>query len=333
MNMMRMKTVFRKSWVLVLAAAALPGFVSGEEKKDSPVLTAVKSLKLSGYVQVLGVDWNKDVDSFSLRRARLSLAGDVIKNLKFKVQLDFVKSPSLLDAIVEYEPSKAAGLRVGQFTVPFSLENVTPTPDVDTVNRSLVEESLAPGRDNSASGRDVGIAVYGTWSFLEYTAGLFNGAGINKSDTNDHKDFSGRVVVHPFKFLALGGSLYRGKQSASSTAPLVTRNKEGLEAAFLLSGFSLKSEYIHARDGAVSKSGAYIQAGYFVVPGKWQGILKYDTLDGDRSVAGDGKRMITLGVNWIIAGRTRLQLNYEIHRLEGGGTEKSGILAQLQTAF
>jgi len=329
----RKKTPLRRAGLVLLAGVLMGGIAPAEEKKDSPLVTAAKSLKLSGYAQLLAVDWDRGVDSSSVRRARLTLTGEIVKNLRFKVQADLVKSPALLDALVEFEPAKAVGLRFGQFLVPFSLESVTPTSDIDMVNRSAVVEALAAGRDNGSSGRDVGAVVYGSYSIVDYAVGLFNGAGINKADPNSHKDWSGRVVIHPFKFLAVGGSLYRGKQSPSADVPLVKRDKEGLEAALVFKRVSLKSEYIHALDDLVSKAGWYVQAGFFALPDKLQALLRYDSLDLDRSVSGDAKNVIALGLNWFILGRTKLQVNYEIHRLEGGGREESGLLAQFQAAF
>jgi phosphate-selective porin OprO/OprP len=324
---------FEKAGLALVAAALIAGFATAEEKKVSPAVTALQSLKLSGYAQIFASAWDPGVDTFSLRRARLSLAGEIIKNLRFKLAADLVKSPALLDAFVEFEPSKAAGLRAGQFLVPFSMNNVTSVADIDMVNRPSVVEALAPGRDNGASGRDVGAVLYGSYSVLEYALGFVNGAGINKTDTNSHKDLSGRVVLRPFKIFAVGGSFYRGRQSAAAEDPLVARNKEGLEATLSIKGFSLKSEYIHAKDDLVSKAGWYAQAGFFALPGKLQALVRYDSLDLDRAVPDDGKRVVAVGVNWFVVGKTKLQLNYEIHRLEAGGREKSGLLAQFQAAF
>lgn len=324
---------FKKAGMILLAAALCAGLAPAEEKKDSPLVTAARSLKLGGYAQLYGVAWDKGVDTFSLRRARLTLGGEIVKNLRFKLAVDLVKSPALIDAAVEFEPSKAVGLRAGQFVVPFSLESVTSVADIDMVNRSTVVEALAPGRDNGASGRDAGLVLYGRYAVVEYTLGFFNGAGINKADTNSHKDLAGRFVFRPFKSLAVGASLYRGKQAIIVDDPLVARNKEGLEAVLSIKGFSLKGEYIHARDGLVSKAGGYAQAGLFALPGKLQALVRYDTLDLDRGVPGDGTNVIAVGVNWFIAGRTKLQANYEIHRLEAGGRDKSGFLVQFQAAF
>ena len=317
----------------LLAALLIPAAVRADETKESPVTTALKSLTLSGYFQVEGIAWDKGVDTFSLRRARPVLSGVLLKNLKFKISVDLVKSPVLLDALVEFEPSKAAGVRLGQFLVPFSLESVTPTADLDMVNRAAVVDTLSPGRDNGSSGRDIGAAFYGTYSIFEYTVGLFNGAGINKSDTNSHKDWAGRVVLRPFRFLALGGSIYRGRQSATATDPLLKRDREGFDAAFVCQRVSLKGEYLHATDDLVSKSGWYVQGGFFALPAKLQALVRYDTIDPDRAVAGDAQDVVAFGVNWFIKGRTKLQVNYEIHTLEGGAHQKSGLLAQFQVGF
>lgn len=337
MRMMRGRTkssMIAGGALAILAVALLCGPAAAEDKKESPLVTAAKSLKLSGYAQFLAADWAREgTDTFSLRRARLSLSGGIVKNLKFKIQVELVKSPALLDAQIEYEPTKAVGLRFGQFLVPFSLESVTSTADTDMINRTTVVDNLAAGRDNGSSGRDVGAVLYGSWSILEYTAGLVNGAGINKSDTNNHKDFSGRLVLRPLKFLAVGGSLYRGKQTVAADEPLVARDKEGLEAVLSVKGVTVKGEYIHAKDDLVSKSGWYVQGGCLFLKGKVQPLVRYESLDLDRSVSGDAKRVAAAGLNWFIFGKTKLQVNYEIHLLEGGGRQKSGLLAQFQAAF
>ena len=321
---------------LALALTVLPPATAAAEekdKKDSPVLTALKNLKLGGYAQFYGASWDPGTDTFSLRRARLSLGGAIVKNLSFKLSVDLVKSPALLDAQIDYAPLKWAGLRFGQFLIPFSLDNVTSVADIDMVSRPAVVEALAPGRDIGSSGRDAGLAAFGSWKIAEYSFGLFNGSVINKADTDGRKDFSGRLVLKPLKSLAIGGSIYRGRRAPAEGAPLAGRNKEGLEALFRLDRVMVKGEYIRARDGLVSRAGWYALAGVFALPGKLQALVRYDALDLDRAVPDNGKHIVTFGVNWYIAGRTKLQLNYEIHGLEGAGREKSGLLAQFQAAF
>jgi phosphate-selective porin OprO/OprP len=322
-----------RAGLLILAAFLVSGAARAGDGKASSVETFLGGLKLTGFAQVQAAEWDRDVDNFSIRRARLTLTGDITKTLRFKIGVDLTKPQILLDAVIDFEPLQEIGVRVGQFLLPFSLESLTSVTALDTINRSTTEEALAPGRDNSSSGRDIGVAAFGRLAFVDYTLGFFNGAGIDTPDTNSHKDFCGRVVVHPLRGLAIGGSLYRGKHSVSPDDPLLRRDKEGFDATLSLPGFSLKSEYIHARDDLVSKSGWYVQAGYFVFRGRIEAVLKYDSLDLDRAVPGDGTRVITAGLNWQAAEKVRLQVTYEIHRLESGGREKSGLLAQLQAGF
>lgn len=320
---------------LALAALLATGaaFAQEKDKKESPALTLSKAFKLSGWTQVHFVDWDSGVDSFSIRRSRLTLSGDILKNLRYKIQMDIAKTPTLLDASVDYELSKAVQLRVGQFMVPFSLENITPTSDVDMINRSQPEEKLSPGRDNSAQGRDVGVSVFGAYSVVDYTVAVLNGAGINKADTNSHKDLAGRVVVRPFERLAVGGSYYLGKQSATADAPLVTRDKAGLELALVYPRASLKAEYYWAKDDLVTRDGWYVQAGYFALPKRLQVLVKADAVDMNRSLDGDRVHRYSAGVNWFIAGRTKLQLNYELYDGEIEKNDNHAVLAQFQVAF
>jgi phosphate-selective porin len=326
-----LRRLFAAAMGLVLLAGA--SFAQDKDKKETPFVSISKMFKLSGYTQVQYVGWKTGVDNFSVRRSRLTLSGDIMKKMRYKLQMDIAKTPTLLDAMMEYEFSKAFQLRVGQFLIPFSLENVTATSDVDMVNRSQPEEKLAPGRDNSAQGRDVGVSVFGTYSIVDYTVALLNGAGINKADTNSHKDLAGRVVVRPIEHLAVGGSYYLGKQSATPEAPLVTRDKAGLELALVYPRASLKAEYYFAKDDTISRDGWYVQGGYFVLPGKVQVLLKADSVDMNRDLAGDRVNRYTAGVNWFIAGKTKLQLNYEIYDGEVEKNDNQAILAQLQVAF
>jgi phosphate-selective porin len=323
---------------LFAAAAALmllggASFAQDKDKKETPVLSISKAFKLSGWTQAQYVDWRTGVDSFSLRRSRLTLSGDIMKKMHYKIQMEVAKTPTLLDASVDYEFSKAFQLRVGQFMVPFSLENVTGTADVDMINRSQPEEKLSPGRDNSAQGRDTGLSVFGTHSIVDYTVAVLNGSGINKADTNSHKDLAGRVVIRPLEHLAVGGSYYLGKQSATADVPLVKRDKAGLELALVYPRASLKAEYFFAKDDKISRNGWYVQGGYFVLPKQVQVLLKADAVDMNRDLAGDRINRYTAGVNWFIAGRTKLQFNYELYDGELEKDDNHAILAMFQVAF
>ncbi|MGB8952202.1 MAG: porin [Candidatus Aminicenantales bacterium] len=304
-----------------------------EAQKDSSSVTAGKAIQLSSYAQVQYSASGKAQDSFILRRVRVSLSGEVLKNIRYKLQVDTVKSPILLDANIEFMFKPSLVLRIGQFKVPFSLENLTSSSDLDTINRSITEEKLCPGRDIGSQGRDIGAILAGKYSFLEWTLGIFNGSGINRADTNEEKDIAGRIVFHPAGFMAIGAAFYEGRYSPSSGGTVEPKDRTGLELRLNYSEYSLKGEYIFGKDGQISKEGWYLQGGYFILPKKLQVLTKYDSYGGDKNLAQDGSRVITLGINWFLVGKNKLQINYELHRDESGRTVHRALLAQFQAAF
>ena len=162
---------------------------AGEGGDEFPVFSG-PAMKLEAYTQVTYTHWEKSQDGFRLRRARVELKGEILKNINYAVQVDATKSSILLDARVGISFCPKTELNFGQFKVPFSLENLTSTSLLDTINRSQTVEKLCPGRDIGAGGRDIGITFNGKYSWAEFAVGIFNGSGINKTDDNDQKDIA-----------------------------------------------------------------------------------------------------------------------------------------------
>jgi phosphate-selective porin len=325
--------LLRRSAVLLLAGAGLAGLAWGQDKGSAPAVTAGENLQLSGYAQVLYNYFDKGDDSFSISRARLSVSGGLLKNVSFKLQIDGVKSPTLLDAMIDVQFKPYLGLRVGQYYVPFGLESTTSDADLDLINRSQVVNSLAPGRDIGSQGRDIGAMLMGKYSFVEYYAGIFNGSGINRLDTNKNKDFAARVIVRPIRNLAVGGSFYDGRYSATQDAPVVTRNKAGLEAALTLGALCLKSEFISAKDDRTSKSGWYAEGTYFLLPNKVQAVVRWDAFDPNLDTVNNRQDAFTVGGTWFLFKRTKILANYILNRVEGQGTTNQTLAVQFQAAF
>lgn len=322
-----------KIWLWILFLLILVRASVAEENREESPLYPYKSLKLNAYTQIEYEHLGKNADGFRIRRARLSLKGEILKNIHYGLQVDAVKSPVLLDAMIELGFIPQAGLAFGQFKVPFSLENLTSSSDLDTINRSQTVENLCPGRDIRAAGRDIGISLNGRFSWAEYSLGIFNGSGINKADTNDRKDVAGRLAFYPVSSLVLGLAHYRGGYSSEQGNPILDKNRTGLEIAFVRERLSVKGEYIFARDDETKKYGWYVQGGYYLIPEKIQTIVKYDFFDKNREVRGDQAEVTTLGLNWFFSKKTKLQINYEYHQEEANESSKNGILIQFQAGF
>jgi hypothetical protein len=154
--------------LIVSTALALSGAASGQEKKEPPPVTSSRSFKLSGYTQFLYTYQDKGNDSFSIPRARLTLSGELVKNIRFRIQIDGVKSPALIDANVDFLFNPAYSLRIGQYYVPMSLENNTSDSEMDTIPPQVVN-ALAPSRISARA--DIGAMFMGRYSspvLLEY---------------------------------------------------------------------------------------------------------------------------------------------------------------------
>ena len=143
--------------------------------------------KVSGYVQ-LGYEFGDKLSSFFIKRVRLDLAGAIAPKLGYRIQIEFA-SPKIVDAYLEYKPLKQLRLKLGEYKIPFSIENTVYPP----LKFELIEYPLAlqrlMGFDDvcglAATGRDMGATLYGDLlerdgeAFLSYDLGVFNGEGIN----------------------------------------------------------------------------------------------------------------------------------------------------------
>ena len=315
-------------FVIVIPATA-------DEEKDEFALVASQSLELKAYTQVRYTHTDDDINEFRIRRARAGLKGEILKNINYILQIDAAKSTILLDAKVEITFSAYARMTFGQFKVPFGLENLTSSSALDTINRSQTVENLCPSRDIGGQGRDIGVALSGKFSWIEYSLGVFNGEGANRADTNERKDLDARLGFSPFDFLTFSLSHYQGK----SPSPLfggdsvVDRDRTGADIYFVHEQISVKGEYIFARDYQIDKYGWYIQGGYYFIPDKIQAIVRYDSYDENMDIQGDRADIITLGLNWFFSKKTKLQINYEHQRDEFADTTEHVFLAQFQAYF
>jgi len=103
-------------FIFILSLFLLHGIICAQEDEDKPV-SAGSLLNLSGYVQTMYSSGEDSIDGFRIRRARLKLKGEILKNLHYNLQIDAVKSPCLIDATVEFPFSPLANLVFGQFNL------------------------------------------------------------------------------------------------------------------------------------------------------------------------------------------------------------------------
>jgi hypothetical protein len=346
---------------------------------DSFPLRLGRSLSLSGYTQVVYQNFEHPVagkitDGFTIKRARLDFQGHFASQFDYRVLVDFVGqsgangtaptggqliSPFLVEAYVTYKPFDWLNVKAGQMIVEFGPENTTQDRNLDLIERSQVVNALVARKGDAANGlvdsignqngRDIGIQLNGSLFRLEgrhlidYYVQLLNGAGINTLDNNQSKDIDARLVVHPLRFLSVGGSYYDGFDRFTGTPTKdQLRTRWGFETELELSALSVKGEYIHGQDGsnnlktgtvATLHQGWYGQVGYFILPRHLQGVFRYDWYDPNTVKTQVNSTYYDFGLNYFFNVWTKVQVYYSLRNQEGPTINNNMFEAQLQLAF
>lgn len=310
---------------------------TGEKIKEF----ADKHLKLSGYLQG-GFEWNQASDpetTFYLRRARVSLSGNAAKEkIDYRLQVDMAGSPKICCLYFRYKPLNEINIQLGQFKLPFSLENELYGPTkFEFIEYSYLTTYLV--RNNkffdgiSATGRDMGFQLYGGfieregYSIINYNVGVFNGTGINTKDNNSSKDFIARLIVKPIKGLSISGSYMYSYTTKTSSKSVVNINPETLlpelstittknninaprwsvGAIYDVRHWIARAEFAQADFGGNMTNAFYALAGYhFEKP--WSVAARYEFIRDEHNILNEDR--ITLGGVYKPWKFLRLQLNY-----------------------
>lgn len=229
-------------------------------------------LKFKGYVQTdayLPMGNSPGNAEFLIRRARLAATGYFQKDFRYMLYARFDRGKAELnEAFLEYRRLPFARIRVGQFKVPFSLSSLVSSSQLDLIDRPLAV-------DNLVNQYDIGLMLFGSvWrERIEYAAGLFNGEPRNQPEASNGKDFTGRIVLAPFRHglekplqnLFIGTSGAFGKRPGTlhgdyktgsdvsffsftdSTAENSSLQRFGADLQWLAGRSAMKAEYVQLR--------------------------------------------------------------------------------------
>ena len=183
-------------------------------------------------------------DVFDLHRARLGLDGRISKYVEYQVEREMrdVKRP-WRDVFVNVRPLRALQVRLGQFKIPFSLDQTTGRTSLDFAYRSLAATYLAPGRDT-------GVMAHGAVlkNLLKYEAGFFQEGGDNArvkgaiGPTNP-RTIAGRTVFRPWRSKRIP-PLRNLEVGAAFTAGQVPEGLNGLGADTVTGGRFVDPVYV-----------------------------------------------------------------------------------------
>lgn len=193
------------------------------DEKDKPANPLDKfkekwNVKLGGHVQLDYVNWANaspsipgTQDFFEFRRLRLVADGSGYGQYDFRLQMTLepetvgetqplgtVSSPDVKDAYLSMNDIPGLGrFRIGNFFVPFSLEQVT-----NDTNNIFMERSI-PTQGIFAADREVGMALYNSTEdqYITWTSGIFLDSiseGLKERiDDNQGYRVSGRLTWLP----------------------------------------------------------------------------------------------------------------------------------------
>ncbi len=285
--------------------------------------------RISGYIQLRYLWDDADQSSFTVRRARFDMKGDISKKIDYRMQVEFASKVHLLDAFVQYKPFRQLNVKVGQYKVPFSIENTDYTPlkfefiDYPMALRKLMGyNEVVGGETLSASGRDMGLSLYGGFGkrdgycLVNYDFGVFNGSGINTSDNNRSKDVVARLSVKPVEGLMLSGSYYWGEYGKA----YLKRQRYAVGACYDRGPIVVRSEWVGGTTGIAATETAPANDlnsdGWYAMVGwrashTWMPVARYESFYTNSDARSDTRQTnYTVGLLWQPLKQLRCQLNY-----------------------
>jgi phosphate-selective porin len=311
-----------------------------------------------------------DDDRFYLRRARLNASGRFLEEFDFRLEMDLAGSLSnssalraqMTDGYINWNRYPAANIKVGQFKTPFGFEQLSGDPRLYTLERSLVNDRLTLSRQ-------VGVQVGGDFfeKRLTYAVGSFNGNGVN-TNFNDNDSFLsvGRIAGIPWQGKLGSASATwsvgtNGFSSKDTNVPLsdlsldstpTTPDRDGIfagkrrgygvDSQLQVGPFELWGEMLRVRFEPNSRlprssfeaDGWYGQASYYVVPNRFQIVVKYETFDPNDARNADETKTTTLGANLYLKGHDlKLMVDYLRTDVPNLSDTQNKVLARLQVQF
>jgi phosphate-selective porin len=264
----------------------------------SPAPTPVSTTpRLHGYLQPR-FQTLRDSASFFLRRARVTIEGDVNPWAAYRVQVEMrtlgaaavpAASPltlSATDLLIRMRHDRWGGT-VGQFRVPFALEALLGSTILETNERARIV---------SAAKRDIGVeAEWGVPGRLLLQAAMVNGKGPNRAANSDNRmAYFARAVVTPVKGLDLGGALEGYSDSSGAN----------LQGVYRAARWTARAEYIRERNRAtdVHTTGWYALGGYYAMPQRLELVGRVERFEPSDKVATGQLTGYQIGAQYFMRG-------------------------------
>lgn len=281
----------------------------------------------------------------------LNARGQLTNTLSYFFMAEFV-NPKLYEYYADWTPLPEINFRLGQFKVPFTIENPISLSALETIQNSRTVSSLAGMKEDvmyyqnnqNNSGRDVGLQLSGSmfnlngYNLVEYKAGIFQGSGMNTSDVDNSKNFAGTLSLQPIRGFRIAGGAIWGDATYKLPSEIEeskrVRNRWALSADYQSGRLYTRIEWIHGRDGGIDREGLYGLAKYYVLPAKFSIITKIDYYNQNKDI----NREVTdylIGADYNFYKNCRIQFNYlySDYTKKWGERNAHSVMGQLQFVF
>lgn len=306
-------------------------------------------------------------DRFYFRRARIALSGSFAEHFDFKIEGDFGANSlsagtglraQANEIYLNWNRYAVANLRMGQLKPAFGSEQLMSDTKTPTIERFLANDRLVDGRQ-------LAVGLYGELpnKRVSYLVVVGQGNGSNVSANDNNKFLSSIRVVgvalddKEAGKLTFGANAMHSEDNAISKAGLGLdsvpggaidnlfvgrRDTWGLDAAWHRDLVDLSAEYIRANvrptnrvpAGTFHATGWHATAGYFVVPGALQAIVRREEFDPNNLTGGDRTENWVLGLNYLIKGDDiKLMTNYIFGKAAGLPDDRGRWVTRMQIIY
>lgn len=318
--------------------------VAEEEPLTEQLVSAVQhdAFRLNAIFQA-GLNYSFDDDnfhggrSFEAANARLSIRGLLDGRFFYRVHVNMVREPNLLDLFIGYQHSDAFRLTAGAQKPRQSADFIPNPGETDFARRARITGQLVQSRE-------IGVSADGNIGEIYYYAGLFNGSRLQNNTNNKfygigRLQYTLEAQVPGTLQLAVHGSHGESEGVRSGNAgPMLDGERTilGADLRWEADPFLLAAEYMTGDletqmmpDVTETISGFYLTGGYWIrdntiLSGRYQswGYEEADWRDNQ----------LTVGVLHLFTTVTSLMLNFDAY-LPDEGDHMYGASVYLQVMF
>ncbi len=278
--------------------------------------------------------------TFQAANARLIIRGMLDKQFFYRVHVNMVAEPNLLDLFIGYQHSDAFRITAGAQKPRQSADFIPNPGETDFARRARITGQLVQSRE-------IGVSADGNIGGLYYYTGLFNGSRL-QSNTNNKFYGIGRLQytleeqVPGSLQLALQGSHGESEGVESGNADLMLDGERtifGADMRWEAGPFMLAAEYMTGeleiepdQEFSFDKetiSGYYLTCGYWILDNTMV-LGRYQSWGYDEEGWVDNQ--VTFGVTHLFTSVTSLMFNFDTY-IPDTGDNRYGASVYLQVMF